>query len=706
MAIKKEIEINVNSNGAEKDLQDLNKQFVKLDKSADELGKSGSKALDNIDKNVKDTEKSTKSLAEGFKGAGLALKAMGIGLVISALSTLKDIFMSNQKVSDTFSAVLGTMANVFSQVTNVIVSVIEKVSGASNGFEGLSNVIGGLLKLALTPLKAAFFGIKLVIDEVRLAWEQSLFGDGDPKTIKELTKRIDETKISLKKVGEDAVAAGKQVGDNIGKAVSEVGAVVEGTIDGVSKISVKAAYEQAKANVNLQNTAKLAEANQARLVEQYDRQAEKLRQVRDEERNSIEDRIIANNKLKEVLNNQEQAMLGQASAQIAAAQSTLAQNNNIENQVALTNALANREGVLAQIEGLRSEQKANDLALNRELIDLTKSKQQAETELAINEKIFNAERIKDEEASLIAKKEALEISKQLELERLQNVVDSAKAGTQAKVDAENEYALKKQEIEQQIITNDDELFAFRENKKIENQQIVIENENLSFAARLLALQEQDRIINESILIGEEEKNKILADNAKKREDIAKAEAEFKEKTYRDNYNNLQTILSMGGKGMQKVAKALAIADVARTAAMSISKSVSAIGAANTAALATPQAIATGGAAAIPAIIMNTVKGGLQIGATVASAAKAIATIRSEGQSTPSASGASSGGGGGGGSSEVTSAPPQFNVVGGSTANQLAGTLGAQQPVQAFVVANQVTSQQSMDRNIVNNASIG
>jgi hypothetical protein len=164
---------------------------------------------------------------------------------------------------------------------------------------------------------------------------------------------------------------------------------------------------------------------------------------------------------------------------------------------------------------------------------------------------------------------------------------------------------------------------------------------------------------------------------------------------------------MGGKGMQKVAKALAIADVARTAAMSISKSVSAISTANAGALATPQAIATGGAAAIPAIIMNTVKGGLQIGATVASAAKAIASIRSEGQSVPSASGSSSGGGGGGGGGESTApAPPQFNVVGGSTANQLAGTLGAQQPVQAFVVANQVTSQQSMDRNIVNNASIG
>ena len=699
MAIKKEIEININSSGAEKDLNDLNKQFIKIDKSAEEVGKSGSKALDNIDKNVKETEKSTKSLAEGFKATGIALKAMGIGLVISLMTTLKEIFTSNQKVADTLSAVLGTVSNIFSQITNVVVSVIEKVSNATNGFSGLTNVISGLLKLGLTPLKAAFFGIKLVIDEVRLAWEESFLGDGDPKTIKKLTERINDTQASLKKVGADAVEAGKQVGENIGKAISEVGAVVEGTIDGVSKISVKSAYEQAKANVNLQNTAKLAEANQARLVEQYDRQAEKLRQVRDEERNSINDRIIANNKLKEVLNNQEAAMLGQASAQIAAAQSTLAQNNNIENQVALTNALANREGVLAQVEGLRSEQKANDLALNRELIELTKSKQEAETNLAINEKIFNAERIKDEEASLIAKKEALEISKQLELERLQNLVDSAKAGTQAKVDAENEYALRKQEIEQQIITNDDALFAFKENKKLEQQQIVIENENIAFESRLLALQEQDRIINESTLIGEEERNKLLSDNAKKREDIAKAEAEFKEKTYRDNYNNLQNILSVGGKGMQKVAKALAIADVVRTAAQSVSSTISSTGKANAAAVA-----ASPLTAGMPFVAINTVKAALSVGSTVASAAKAIASIRSDGQSAPSGSVPSSGGGGG--AAPVVPAPPQFNVVGGSTANQIAGTLGSQQPIQAYVVANQVTSQQALDRNIISNASIG
>jgi hypothetical protein len=685
MAITKTIEIDVKSGAAEKDINDLNKSVVRLENSVEDFSKTGKKSLDNIDKNVKETEKSTKSLSEGFKATGVALKAMGIGLVISLMATLKEIFTSNQKVADTFSAVLGTVANVFSQVTNVVVSVIEKVAGASNGFEGLKNVIGGLLKLAITPLKAAFFGIKLVIDEVRLAWEQSLFGDDDPKTIKELTKRIEETKTSLKKVGTDAVEAGKQVGNNIGKAISEVGAVVEGTIDGVSKISIASAYEQAKANVNLQNTAKLAEANQARLVEQYDRQAEKLRQVRDEERNSVEDRIKANNQLKDVLENQQAAMLAQASAQIAAAQSTLAQNNNIENQVALTNALANREGVLAQVEGLRSEQKANDLALNKELIDLTKTKQEAETTLAINEANFNAERIKNEEAQLQAKKDALEQNKIIELQRLQSVIDSANAGTQARVDAENEFALKKQEIDQQIILAEDAIEEEKRNKKAEQQQLLIDNELLAFEARRNALIEQERILLEDKSLSEEQRNAIEKQYSDSRKKLKDEEIEKENQLFNAKVDfaqqGLNLVQEIAGKG-SKIGKAAAIAQTVISGIQGVQN-----------------AYTTAQKSPITALFPGYPY--VQAGLAGVFSALQIAKIKS---SSESGGGGGSSSGGGGGAVSIPPAP-QFNVVGTSGANQLANTLGSQQPVQAFVVANQVTTQQSLDRNIINNASL-
>lgn len=52
-------------------------------------------------------------------------------------------------------------------------------------------------------------------------------------------------------------------------------------------------------------------------------------------------------------------------------------------------------------------------------------------------------------------------------------------------------------------------------------------------------------------------------------------------------------------------------------------------------------------------------------------------------------------------------PPSFNVVGASASNALAETIAGQQgePVRAYVVANDVTTAQSVDRNIVQSAGI-
>ena len=50
-------------------------------------------------------------------------------------------------------------------------------------------------------------------------------------------------------------------------------------------------------------------------------------------------------------------MLKQADAVLASARAELKKSNNIENQTALIDAQANRLGVLAQIEGFRSEQR-------------------------------------------------------------------------------------------------------------------------------------------------------------------------------------------------------------------------------------------------------------------------------------------------------------------------------------------------------------
>ena len=55
-----------------------------------------------------------------------------------------------------------------------------------------------------------------------------------------------------------------------------------------------------------------------------------------------------------------------------------------------------------------------------------------------------------------------------------------------------------------------------------------------------------------------------------------------------------------------------------------------------------------------------------------------------------------------------SIPPAFNIVGASGTNQLASAIGgqSQQPIQTFVVSSEVSTAQELDRNIIEDASIG
>jgi len=68
------------------------------------------------------------------------------------------------------------------------------------------------------------------------------------------------------------------------------------------------------------------------------------------------------------------------------------------------------------------------------------------------------------------------------------------------------------------------------------------------------------------------------------------------------------------------------------------------------------------------------------------------------------------GGGGSRGASAPSAPqaPAFNVVGAAPENQLAETIGNREnkPVKAFVVSQEVSTQQALDRNIESSASIG
>ncbi len=69
---------------------------------------------------------------------------------------------------------------------------------------------------------------------------------------------------------------------------------------------------------------------------------------------------------------------------------------------------------------------------------------------------------------------------------------------------------------------------------------------------------------------------------------------------------------------------------------------------------------------------------------------------------------SGGGGASAGAAAATPQAPSFNIVGATETSQLAEAVGSQtqEPVQAYVVANDITTAQSLENNIVEGATIG
>jgi hypothetical protein len=429
MAIEKQINIVVKENGIEA----INKKIGDLSKNFDDASEN----IKGIKKSTETAQKGVKSLSDGFKGMGLAIKAIGIGLIIEAFNLMKSILGQNQVVVDLFSTSIGALSIAINDLTGFVLKNFPIISNLfKDVFENPTKYLkkfGDLIKENLIERFNSFLDtIGYLGDALKKVFEGDFAGAME----------------SVKQAGKESI----DVLSGVNNTFDRTGKVITDTANAIGDYVVNT-YKASAANIALQNSALLAAAQQARLVEQYDREAEQLRQIRDNDLLSIADRIIANDKLAAVLAKQQKAMLEQANLQVSAASRTVAMNKTIENQVALTNALANKEGVLAQIEGLRSENIANSISLQKEKIALGQSEIENLNNLEIQQKKFNESLETDELKKLENQRANLEEEKIIELERLQLKIDSAVAGTQAKIDAENEYAIKSQEINNALTTN-------------------------------------------------------------------------------------------------------------------------------------------------------------------------------------------------------------------------------------------------------------
>jgi len=301
-------------------------------------------------------------------------------------------------------------------------------------------------------------------------------------------------------------------------------------------------------------------------------------------------------------------------------------------------------------QDLEEEARLKAELINLETAKLTKQKLvTSQLNALLKEESAKKKAVKDKEKE--EKNKELQDAKDSEIKRLESIDKIQEDFKNRKQDKEAETEIQKIELEQQ--------------------------RTLEELDRLNATEEQKaniKLYYGDLISKEEEKN----EETKKK--LAKIRTQ---QTLGDAQNTFNQIAQLAGKD-SKVGKAMAIASATISGVQGVQN-------AYTTAQKSPITLAF---PAYPAI---------SAGLAGAVALKNIASIKSVNPS-------------GGGGASVTkpsvptgaSTPPSFNVVGQSDTNQLASAIGgqSQQPVQAYVVANDVTTAQSMDRNIIDDASLG
>jgi len=643
MAIKKIIELDVDADKGIKAVEKFTDSIEKAGKEGEEATEKISDGLDDVGKSGKKASKGLGSVSKGFKGIGLALKAAGIGLIIGLFVALKDVLSQNQKVLDAVNTITTAVSLVFNAVTTAVTNAFDAVTKTNGGFNATIEIVKSLLTIAITPLKLAFFAIKGALLGAQLAFEESFFGKGRPEKIQELREAILEVGQDIKGVIIDVVDAGKSIVENFGEAIGEVTGLVKAVVNEVKKIDLSKLKKQADTIVAGRKAALQAEVEIEKIRSRSLLNAEKERQIRDDEFVSILERIKANERLGQILEKSKTALLAQQRIIVAAAAAQAKLTGNQEDSLELQRQQNELVALEEELTGQISEQLVNKVALQKESLAISQTSIDGEIERAKVLRDFNAEQINNDAIRLQQKAINLEIEKQIELDRLQSIIDSTELGTQARADAE----------QNKFKTVQD--FAIRE-IELEKQKRESKIKTLDSLIRIAGAESK---LGRAVLIAKQliATRELLIDLGAIRSKATRALAE----------SSIE-----GAKSGSAVASGFA------------------------------ETLKLGFPAAIPALI-GYAAAAVGIVGGVVSAVKGVKST------------AAKFGGSGGGSVATPSltAPsgqlsPQFNVVGASPGSQAAESISQQsnEPIEAFVVASNVTTQQQLDRDKVQTSTFG
>jgi len=676
MAIEKEYTLKLSTEDAQKNVDELNQSLELQESLIDDLEKEIRQYEKQLEKTSKADLAAQKKIKDALKQKKEALKDEKI-----ALKDLnKDRKKANEELKDAtenaadYSGALGLVDKQTGGLVSGLKNLTGGLGGATKGMNLLKvAIIGtgiGALLIAITAVTTAFKSseegqnkyAKLlgVIGSVvgNLVDLLADFGETIISAFENPKQAIIDLKNSIKENITNRIESLIDTFGFLGKAIKKV---FSGDFKGALEDAKSAGSSYVDSLTGVKNTIdKVSDATKG-FVKELKEEAIIAGQIADKrakadkiERKNIVDRAEANRKRAELL---EKAV--------------------------------NKEKFTAQerIEFLKKAGRLEEEITNKE-IEAAKLKLEAKT--SENALARSTKEDLEEEAQLKANLINLEAARLQKQKLVTSQIVAAKREEEAELKAiRDAKALEIKEAEK--AETDRQAAVDKINKDLEIQK---ENEKAQTEIQKIELEKERKIAElDRLKATEEEKANIIAfydgkitDAKDKNEEKQKRLKEIRTKqTLGDAKNTFNQIAQLAGED-SKVGKAFAIA----------SATISGVEGVQNAYTTAQKSPITTFFPAYPVV---------SAGLAAAVAVKNIATIKKQ---DPSGRGASASPQRPTGTPPAASIPPAFNVVGASGTNQLADAIGGQtqQPIQAFVVSSEVTSAQELDRNIIDDASIG
>jgi len=324
--------------------------------------------LSEVDKKLDDSAKQTSKLgqglraagrlgATGFKALGAAIAATGIGALVGILAGLAAKMSENKKIAEAFEVVVSAIGAAF----NILVQRIEPFAGAvvdafSNPVESIKKLGDAIKKNIQTRIEGLLEFIPAIGKAIKLVFEGEWAEAG---------------KVAADAAGK-VVLGVEDITDKISDAVDAVGEFAKEYVSEVSK-ATKAATLLAKQQQRLRDQQRNLNVEYA----QARAEIEQLKQRRDDERLSIEERIKAAQEASEKDAEFAKKRMDIANAEVALIQREInIQGDSIERQDRLAEAkiaaaeaaessAAVQTELMTSIAGLQNE----ELARQQEIID-------------------------------------------------------------------------------------------------------------------------------------------------------------------------------------------------------------------------------------------------------------------------------------------------------------------------------------------------